>query len=77
MSATLGYVLLFTLCLIYNVFFVYQMRQIVKGRVQELEQVIKTLKRENRLEEELQLVKSFEITIENRLNKIQEKLEEE
>lgn len=71
MSATLGYILLFILCLVYNVFFVYQMRQIVKGRVQELDQVIKTLSREKKIEEELKLIKSYEVTIERRLIQIE------
>lgn len=71
MSATLGYILLFILCLIYNVFFVYQMRQIVKGRVQELDQVIKTLSREKNIEEKLSLIKSYEVTIERRLIQIE------
>lgn len=71
MSATLGYILLFILCLIYNVFFVYQMRQMVKGRVQELDQVIKTLSREKNIEEKLSLIKSYEVTIERRLIQIE------
>lgn len=71
MSATLGYILLFILCLVYNVFFVYQMRQIVKGRVQELDQVIKTLSREKNIEEKLSLIKSYEVTIERRLIEIE------
>lgn len=71
MSATLGYILLFILCLVYNVFFVYQMRQIVKGRVQELDQVIKSLSREKKVEEELKLIKSYEVTIERRLIQIE------
>lgn len=71
MSATLGYILLFILCLAYSVFFVYQMRQIVKGRVQELDQVIKTLSREKNIEEKLSLIKSYEVTIERRLIEIE------
>lgn len=70
MSATLGYILLFVLCLVYNVFFVYQMRQIVKGRKEELDQVIKTLEREKRLEEKIESIKNYEITIESRLTEI-------
>lgn len=77
MSATLAYVILFSLCLIYSAFFVYQMRQIIKGREKELEQVIKTLDREKKLEEKIENIKNYEITIESRLNKIQEKLGEE
>ena len=71
MSATLGYILLFILCLAYSVFFVHQMRQIVKGRVQELDQVIKTLSREKNIEEKLSLIKSYEVTIERRLIQIE------
>jgi hypothetical protein len=47
------------------------MRQIVKGRVQELDQVIKTLSREKNIEEKLSLIKSYEVTIERRLIQIE------
>lgn len=70
MSATLGYILLFILCLIYNVFFVYQMRKIVEGRKEELEQVIKTLDRDKKIVEELKQIHNYGITIETRLTEI-------
>lgn len=70
MSATLGYILLFILCLVYNVFFVYQMRKIVEGRKEELEQVIKTLDRDKKIVEELKQIHNYGITIETRLTEI-------
>lgn len=71
MSATLGYIILFFIMLVFNGFYIYQIGKIVYGRVQELDQIIKTLTREKKLEEELKLIKSYEVTIEKRLNEIE------
>lgn len=71
MSATLGYIILFFIMLVFDGFFVWQIGKIVYGRVQELDQVIKTLSREKKIEEELKLIKSYQVTIESELNKIE------
>ena len=71
MSATLGYIILFFIMLVFDGFYIYQIGKIVYGRVQELDQIIKTLTREKKLEEELKLIKSYEVTIEKRLNEIE------
>lgn len=71
MSVVTGLALTMILSLILVAFTVYQIGKIVHGRVQELDQVIKVLKRENRLEEDLTVIKSYIITSENIMSKIE------
>lgn len=71
MSATLGYVIMFLIMIIFDAFFVWQISKIVIGRKEELDQVIKTLDREKKIEEKLSLIKSYEVTIEQKLNEIE------
>lgn len=71
MSTTLGFGLISILCFLLTFLIIWQLGKIVYGRVQELDQVIKTLSKEKKIEEELKLIKSYEVTIERRLLEIE------
>lgn len=71
MSATLGYILLFLIMITFDAFFVWQISRIVIDKKDYLDQVIKTLDRDKAISEKLNLIKSYEVTIEQRLNEIE------
>ena len=68
MSTTLGFGLI---CFLLTFLIIWQLAKIVYGRVQELDVLIKTLSKEKKIEEELKLIKSYEVTIEKRLIEIE------
>lgn len=59
------------LCLVATGFIIFQLGKIVKGRVDELDLLIKTLSREKKLEGELKVIHSYLVTNENKLNEIE------
>lgn len=67
MSTTLGFGLISILCFLLTFLIIWQLAKIVYGRVQELDVLIKTLSKEKKIEDELKLIKSYQITIEKRL----------
>lgn len=71
MSATLGFGLISILCFLLTFLIIWQLAKIVYGRVQELDVLIKTLSKEKKIEDELKLIKSYQITIEKRLIEIE------
>lgn len=71
MSTTLGFGLISILCFLLTFLIIWQLAKIVYGRVQELDVLIKTLSKEKKIEDELKLIKSYQITIEKRLIEIE------
>lgn len=67
MNTTLGFGLISILCFLLTFLIIWQLAKIVSGRVQELDVLIKTLSKEKKIEDELKLIKSYQITIEKRL----------
>lgn len=74
MSVTLGFGLISVLCFLLTFGITFEIGKIVKGRKEELDQVIKILERDKALTNELKMIKSYEVTIEARLSEIEKAL---
>ena len=74
MSVTLGFGLISLLCFLLTFLITFEIGKIVKGRKEELEQVIRVLERDKTLTNELKMIKSYEVTIEARLSQIEKVL---
>lgn len=74
MSVTLGFGLISLLCFLLTFLITFEIGKIVKGRKEELDQVIKVLERDKTLTNELKMIKNYEVTIEARLSQIEKVL---
>lgn len=77
MSVTLGFGLISLLCFLLTFLITFEIGKIVKGRKEELDQVIKVLERDKALTNELKMIKNYEVTVEARLSEIEKVLTKE